>query len=158
MKKCLISLVAAAGMCGTVFAQQPMEYVAKNQGRFITVQGLAFCTHNKTTFGYSFELKENGYVNALFVLNKSTGEIEKYAYQGWTNHGQLWDSRIFTATSLSSSFPRAITLRDSQAGGNDVFHLSEYIDQDNYVIESEDPAFTVSAVSAYRNIFECNKK
>lgn len=158
MKKYLIAAAAAVGMCGAVFAQQPMEYVAKNQGRFITVQGLAFCTHNKTNFGYSFELKENGYVNALFVLNKNTGEIEKYAYQGWTDHGQLWDSRIFTSTSLPASFPRAITLRDSQAGGNDVFHFSEFIDQDNYVIESEDAAFTVSSVSAYRNIFECNKR
>ena len=158
MKKCLIAAAAAVGMCGAVFAQQPVEYVAKNQGRFITVQGRAFCTHNKTNFGYGFELAENGYVKALFVLNKSTGEIEKYACQGWANHGQLWDSRIFISASLSPSFPRAITLRNSQAGGNDVYHLSEFIDQDNYVIESKDPAFTVSSVSAYRNIFECDKR
>lgn len=139
-------------------ARQPIEYVAKNQGRFITVQGRVFCTHDKSSFGYSFESAENGYVVGLFVLNKSAGEIEKYAYRGWTDHGQLWDSRVFMSTSLSSGFPRAITLRNSQAGGNDVFHLSEFIDQDNYVIESEDPAFTVSFTSAYRDIFECNKR
>lgn len=158
MKKCLISLAAVAGMCGAVYAQQPVEYVAKNQGKFITVQGLAFCTHNKTNSGYSYELKENDYVNALFVLNKSTGEIEKYAFQGWTNHGELWDSRVFTSASPSSSFPRAITLRNTQAGGNDVFHLSEFINQDNYVIESEDPDFTVGFAAAYKNIFECDKR
>ncbi|HBB68163.1 MAG: hypothetical protein A2X28_02480 [Elusimicrobia bacterium GWA2_56_46] len=156
MKYVLLSLTLM--LCGSAYAQQPTEYLAKNQGKFITVQGLAFCTHNKTNFGYSFELEETGYVKALFVLNKATGEIEKYAYKGWTNHGQLWDSRIFTTSTENLNFPRAITLRDAQAGGNDVFHLSEFIDQDNYVIESEDPAFTVSSVSAYRNIFKCDKR
>ena len=135
-----------------------VEYVAKEQGKFMMVQGLAFCTHDKTNYGYSFELKETGYVNALFVLNKETGGIEKFDYKGWTDHGLLWDSRVFALSKANPDFPRVITLRNTRAGGNDVFHLSEYVDQDNYVIESKDPGFTVSSTAAYRNIFECTKK
>jgi len=135
-----------------------VEYVAKEQGKFMTVQGLAFCTHDKTNYGYSFDLKETGYVNALFVWNKETGQIEKFDYKGWTDHGLLWDSRVFALSKANPDFPRVITLRNTRGGGNDVFHLSEYVDQDNYVIESKDPAFTVSSTAAYRNIFECTKR
>ena len=135
-----------------------VEYVAKEQGKFMMVQGLAFCTHDKTNYGYSFDLKETGYVNALFVWNKETGQIEKFDYKGWTDHGLLWDSRVFALSKANPDFPRVITLRNTRGGGNDVFHLSEYVDQDNYVIESKDPAFTVSSTAAYRNIFECTKR
>jgi len=135
-----------------------VEYVAKEQGKFMMVQGLAFCTHDKTNYGYSFELKETGYVNALFVWNKETGQIERFDYKGWTDHGLLWDSRVFALSKANPDFPRVITLRNTRGGGNDVFHLSEYVDQDNYVIESKDPAFTVSSTAAYRNIFECTKR
>lgn len=145
-------------LCSSAFASQSDVFTASNKGKFIAAEGIKFCTHESTRFAYSFDLKKSGYVDSLLVLDKESGEIEKYAYVGWTNHGLLWDSRIFTSLESNSNFPNAISLRNTQGGGNDVFHLSAFIDQDNYTIQSKDAGFTVSSTSAYKNIFECDKK
>ncbi|GEM_PF-7097337 len=151
-------ILLLALLCSSAFASQPDVYTASNKGKFIAIKGINFCTHDGTNFAYSFDLKKNGYVDSLLVLDKESGEIEKYAYVGWTNHGLLWDSRIFTAIEANTNFPNTISLRATQGGGNDVFHLSSFIDQDHYVVQGKDAGFTVSSIAAYKNIFECDKK